>query len=71
MTWERGQKGVTHSLTPFPQSMRELGDWEHPRVKTVMDKAIEQIRASTKVYGPDVMAAVQVSQLLKQGGESF
>jgi len=62
---------VAIGYVDLTQSMGELGNWEHPRVKTAMDKAIEQIRASTKVYSPDVMAAVQVSQLLKQGGREF
>ena len=62
---------VAIGYVDLSQSMGEPGNWEHPRVKAAMDKAIEQIRASTKVYGPDVMVAVQISQLLKQGGREF
>lgn len=53
------------------QSLGEPGSPEHPRVKAAMDTAIEQIRASSVVYGHDIMKAIQVSQLLKQGGKAF
>ena len=62
---------VVIGIMDLSQSMGEPGNSNHPRVKAAMDKAIEQIRASTKVYGPDVMVAVQISQLLKQGGREF
>ena len=53
------------------QSLGEPGNPNHPRVKAAMDAAIEQIRASSIVYGHDVMFGAQITQLLKQGGRKF
>jgi len=62
---------VTIGYVDLSQSMGEPGNYEHPRVKAAMDKAIGQIRASSKVYGPDVMSVAYVSRLLKQGGSEY
>ena len=53
------------------QSLGEPGNPDHPKVKAAMDAAIDQIRASSIVYGHDVMFGIQVTQLLKQGGREF
>jgi 4-hydroxy-2-oxoheptanedioate aldolase len=53
------------------QSLGAPGNPDHPKVKAAMDAAIDQIRASTIVYGHDVMFGLQVAQLLKQGGREF
>lgn len=58
-------------LMDLSQSLGEPGNPNHPRVKAAVDKAVEQIRASSKAYAAEVMSATQVSYLLKQGGREF
>jgi len=58
-------------LMDLSQSLGEPGNPNHPRVKAAVDKAVEQIQASSKAYAAEVMSVTQVSYLLKQGGRDF
>ena len=47
------------------------GSLEHPKVAEAMEKGSAQIRASGKIYSPDLMSTVTVSELLMSGGREF
>lgn len=47
------------------------GRLEHPKMVKAMEKGAAQIRSSGKIYHPDLMLTVTVSELLMSGGREF
>jgi 4-hydroxy-2-oxoheptanedioate aldolase len=53
------------------QSLGYVGQPEHPEAVKAREKATEQIRAAGKVFGPDLMAQLRITNALAEAGMSF
>jgi len=48
-----------------------IGQPEHPEAVKARNKAAEQIRASGKTFGPDLMEQLRITDALAQVGKEF
>ena len=53
------------------QSLGYVGQPDHPEAVKAREKATEQIRASGKTYGPDLLAELRITDALAQLGRAF
>ena len=53
------------------QSLGYVGQPEHPEAVKAREKATEQIRASGKIFGPDLMEQLRIADALAEAGKKF
>jgi 4-hydroxy-2-oxoheptanedioate aldolase len=53
------------------QSLGYVGQPEHPEAVKAREKAAEQIRASGKTFGPDLMEQLRITEAIAEVGKQF
>lgn len=66
-----GLDALSFGPNDLAQSMGYPGHPEHPQVVRAMERASEQIRASGKVFGPDLMVRMTLADEIACAGREF